>query len=99
MAFTKALGGAAPEAGLRVVGINPGPVATDRLVMLMKKRAQDQLGDAARWPELVTTMPFGRPARPEEIAAAAVFLASDRSGYTSGTILTIDGGLANRNTL
>ena len=96
MAFTRALGGTAPESGLRVVGINPGPVATDRLVTLLKKRAQDRLGDAGRWQELTKSMPFGRPAAPEEIAAMAVFLASDRSGYTSGTIITIDGGIANR---
>ncbi|HWI28382.1 MAG TPA: SDR family oxidoreductase [Stellaceae bacterium] len=96
MAFTRALGGTAPESGLRVVGINPGPVSTDRLVTLLRKRAQDRLGDAERWPELTKSMPFGRPATPEEIAAMAAFLASERSGYTSGTIVTIDGGIANR---
>ena len=96
MAFTRALGGAAPEAGLRVVGINPGPVATDRLVTLLKKRAQDRLGDAGRWQELVKPMPFGRAAKPEEIAAMVAFLASDLSGYTTGTIVTIDGGAAHR---
>jgi NAD(P)-dependent dehydrogenase (short-subunit alcohol dehydrogenase family) len=96
MAFTRALGAAAPDAGLRVVGINPGPVSTDRLVTLLKKRAQDRLGDAERWPELTKTMPFGRPATPEEIAAMAAFLASDRSAYTTGTIVTIDGGNAHR---
>ena len=99
MAFTRALGGNAPAAGVRVVGINPGPVSTDRLVTLLKKRAQDRLGDPARWQELTREMPFGRPATPEEIAAMAAFLASDRSAYTSGTIVTIDGGLANRHTL
>jgi NAD(P)-dependent dehydrogenase (short-subunit alcohol dehydrogenase family) len=96
MAFTRALGAAAPDAGLRVVGINPGPVATDRLVTLLKKRAQDRLGDAGRWQELVKPMPFGRAARPEEIAAMVAFLASDLSGYTTGTIVTIDGGAAHR---
>lgn len=96
MAFTRALGAAAPAAGLRVVGINPGPVATDRLVTLLRKRAQDRWGDPSRWEELVKPMPFGRAARPEEIAAMVAFLASDLSGYTSGTIITIDGGLANR---
>ncbi len=96
MAFTRALGAAAPDHGIRVVGINPGPVATDRLVSLLKKRAQDRLGDAERWRELVKPMPFGRAATPEEIAAMAAFLASDRSGYTTGTIVTIDGGLAHR---
>lgn len=96
MAFTRALGSAAPDQGVRVVGINPGPVATDRLVTLLKKRAQDRLGDAERWRELVKPMPFGRAAKPEEIAAMAAFLASDLSGYTTGTIVTIDGGLAHR---
>jgi len=96
MAFTRALGGASPEAGVRIVGINPGPVSTDRLVTLLRKRAQDRLGDAERWQELVKPMPFGRAATPEEIAAMVAFLASDRSAYTTGTIITIDGGAAHR---
>jgi 3-oxoacyl-[acyl-carrier protein] reductase len=96
MAFTRALGAAAPEAGLRVVGINPGPVATDRHVTLMRKQAQDKLGDSERWRELSKSLPFGRAATPEEIAAMAAFLASDHSAYTTGTIVTIDGGLAHR---
>jgi len=37
-------------------------------------------------------MPFGRPAKPEEIGWAVAFLASERSGYTTGTVLTINGG-------
>ncbi|HKX07147.1 MAG TPA: SDR family oxidoreductase, partial [Stellaceae bacterium] len=96
MAFTRALGAAAPEAGLRVVGINPGPVATDRHVMLMRKQAQDKLGDPERWRELAKGLPYGRAATPEEIAVMATFLASDLSAYTTGTIITIDGGLANK---
>ena len=92
MAFTRALGRAAPADGMRVVGINPGPVATDRLVTLLRARAERELGDAGRWGELTRGMAFGRPAEPEEIAAAVAFLASPRSGYTSGTILTINGG-------
>ena len=92
MAFTRALGRAAPVDGMRVVGINPGPVATDRLVTLLRARAERELGDAGRWQELTRGMAFGRPAEPGEIAAAVAFLASPRSGYTSGTILTINGG-------
>ena len=92
MAFTRALGRAAPADGMRVVGINPGPVATDRLVTLLRARATQQFGDAERWQELTKGMAFGRPATPEEIANAVAFLASPRSGYTSGTILTINGG-------
>ncbi len=92
MAFTRALGRASPADGIRVVGINPGPVATARLEMLLRHRAQEKLGNADRWLELCEDMPFGRPARPEEIADAVAFLCSPRSGYISGTILTIDGG-------
>ncbi len=92
MGFTRALGRQAPADGLRVVAINPGPVATDRLIMLQRDRAAKTLGDAERWRELLSGMPFGRAATPEEIGHAVAFLASPLSGYTSGTILTIDGG-------
>jgi len=92
MAFTRALGKGAPADGLRVVGINPGPVATERLVMLQRDTAAKTLGDPERWSELNKSMPFGRPGAPEEIGYAVAFLASPKSGYTSGTVLTIDGG-------
>lgn len=94
MGFSRALGRQAPQDGLRVVAINPGPVATERLVMLQKDRAAKTLGDAGRWQELFAAMPFGRAATPEEIGQAVAFLASPLSGYTSGTVLTIDGGSA-----
>ena len=96
MAFTRALGGAAPADGIRVLGINPGPVSTDRLTSLYKQRAETLLGDAARYQELFSGMSFGRPATPQEIAWAAAFLVSARSTYTSGCILTIDGGASSR---
>ena len=92
MAFTRALGRAAPADGMRVVGINPGPVATERMQMLLRARAERELGDAERWMELTGAMAFGRPAKPEEIGDAVAFLASPRSGYTTGTILTVNGG-------
>ena len=96
MAFTRALGGASHADGIRVVGINPGPVETDRLVSLHRQMAQTKLGDPERYRELFKDMSFGRPATPEEIANAVAFFASERSAYTSGTILTIDGGQSNR---
>ncbi|MEW6687460.1 MAG: short-chain dehydrogenase/reductase [Pseudomonadota bacterium] len=96
MAFTRTLGGASHADGIRVVGINPGPVATDRLISLYRQMAQTKLGDAERYRELFKEMSFGRPASADEIASAAAFLASERSAYTSGCILTIDGGLAAR---
>jgi NAD(P)-dependent dehydrogenase (short-subunit alcohol dehydrogenase family) len=96
MAFTRALGGASHADGIRVAGINPGPVSTDRLLTLYRQRAETLLGNASRYQELFAEMSFGRPGKVEEIAAAVLFLASERSSYTSGCILTIDGGLSAR---
>jgi len=96
MAFTRAVGGTAPHDGLRVVGINPGPVETDRMVTRLRREAQAQLGDPERWRELTRGMAFGRAATAAEIGNMAAFLASDLSGYTTGTIVTIDGGTSSR---
>lgn len=100
MAFTKALGGKSLTAdGVRVVGINPGPVDTERMPKLLRTRARDWFGDESRWQELLARYPLGRMAKVEEIVDAMLFLASDRSSYTSGTILTIDGGVISRNSI
>jgi NAD(P)-dependent dehydrogenase (short-subunit alcohol dehydrogenase family) len=92
MAFTRAMGGTAPRDGLRVVGINPGPVETDRMLTRLRREAQAQFGDAERWRELTKGYAFGRAATPYEIGWMAAFLASDKSAYTTGTIVTVDGG-------
>lgn len=99
MAFTRAIGGASHRDGIRVIGINPGPVATERLVKLMQKEAGDRFGDVDRWEELTTHLPFARAATSEEISGMVALLASDRSAYTTGTIITIDGGMANGGSL
>ena len=95
-AFSQSLGSASVRDGVRVVALHPGPVATARLVTLMRKKAQDKTGDPENWRDLVKPLPFGRAAQPEEIAAAIVFLASERSGYTSGSVVTIDAGISAR---
>jgi 3-oxoacyl-[acyl-carrier protein] reductase len=95
-AFSQSLGHASVQDGVRVVAIHPGPVATDRLVTLLRKRAKDRTGDPETWRELTKSMPFGRAAAPEEIGAMIAFLASDRSGYTSGSVVTIDAGISAR---
>jgi NAD(P)-dependent dehydrogenase (short-subunit alcohol dehydrogenase family) len=96
MAFTRTLGGASPADGIRVLGVSPGPVATDRLLSLYKQMAATKLGDANRYRELFAGMAFDRPATAEEIAWTVAFAASPRSSYTSGVYLTVDGGAAAR---
>jgi NAD(P)-dependent dehydrogenase (short-subunit alcohol dehydrogenase family) len=96
MAFTSALGGESVNHGVRVLGINPGVVATQRMQELLSRDAQAQLGDAGRWRELTRNRPFGRPAEPQEIADVAAFLVSTRASYVSGTIVTVDGGSTTR---
>lgn len=83
-AFTMSLGSDSHRVGVRIVGVSPGPVATERLLGLQGSVQSS------------TARPFGRAAEPEEIASAVAFLASPRSGYTSGTVLMVDGGLSAR---
>jgi 3-oxoacyl-[acyl-carrier protein] reductase len=95
-AFTQSLGCVSAKDGIRVVALSPGPVETDRLVGLMKKKAKDRTGSEDNWKDLLKPLPFARGASPEEIAAAIAFLASAHSGYTSGSVVTIDAGLSAR---
>ena len=96
MSFTKAIGGRSLDDGIRVVGINPGPVATDRMIKIMKRKAIDMLGDESRWEELFAKYPGKRPATARETADLCAFMASPRAGYITGTVVTIDGGIAAR---
>src|ERR1700720_2577221 len=63
MAFTRAIGGTAPRDNLRVIGINPGPVMTERLITLMRTRAETQASHPERGSRLMKPPTFGRAAR------------------------------------
>jgi NAD(P)-dependent dehydrogenase (short-subunit alcohol dehydrogenase family) len=95
-AFTQSLGCTSAQDGVRVIALSPGPVETERLVGLMKKKAKDRTGSEDNWKDLVKPLPFGRGAHPAEIGAAIAFLASGHSGYTSGSVVTVDAGLSAR---
>lgn len=99
MAFTRALGGRSLDDNIRVIGINPGPVDTERIYTLLKNRAQTELGDKNRYKELLERYPLGRPAYLREVTDLIVFLASFRAGYISGTIITVDGGISSRSSI
>ncbi len=96
--FTKSLGGEAVRYGVRVVGVNPGPVDTPRLAYLHqlaeeKVAAQDL--EAFRR-QRGRNMAYGRPAKVEEISGLVAFLASDRASYLTGEVINIDGGIIAR---
>jgi NAD(P)-dependent dehydrogenase (short-subunit alcohol dehydrogenase family) len=94
MAFTRALGGRSLQHGIRVLGVNPGPVATERIERLLRTRAESMFGDADQYHKLLEKFPRGRAATVDEVANLFVFLASPLSSYTSGAIFTVDGGIA-----
>ena len=74
--------------GIRVNAVSPGPVATPLYGKLGMSDADTDAMAAAK-------IPAGRFGNPSEIAKAVVFLASDKSTYTVGSELVIDGGMSN----
>jgi len=99
MSFTKALGSNSLNDKIRVLGVNPGPVDTERIYKILKNRAKKLYNDEKRYLELLATYPLGRPAKIEEITDLISFLVSDKAGYISGTIITVDGGISSRNSI
>ncbi|MFY9769354.1 MAG: short-chain dehydrogenase/reductase [Xanthobacteraceae bacterium] len=95
-AFSQSLGSVSVRDGIRVISLNPGPVETERLVNLMKKKALDRNGNADNWRELFKPLPFARACAPEEVGAMIAFLVSERCSYNSGSVVTIDAGLSAR---
>ncbi|MBL6457227.1 SDR family oxidoreductase [Belnapia sp. T6] len=89
IAFTEAVGAISPDDNIRVLGLNPGLVATERTAGLMKPSGS--ANDAA-YAHLTANLPFGRMATTDEIADFAAFLVSPRASYCSGTVYTVDGG-------
>jgi 2-hydroxycyclohexanecarboxyl-CoA dehydrogenase len=83
IAFTKSLARETARQGVRANCVCPGPTDTPLFASLPEK-----LRGA-----LVRAIPFGRLARPEEVAQAIHFFASERSGFVTGQVLSVSGGL------
>jgi hypothetical protein len=79
------------DRGIRINTLSPGPTRTPGLVDLAGPDAAQQQG---LLDQLAAQVPLGRVAEADEIAAAAVFLASDDASYVTGIELFVDGGMA-----
>jgi 3-oxoacyl-[acyl-carrier protein] reductase len=80
--------------GVQVNAVNPGPTRTGRWATQMDRLAETSGRSAAAVEaEFCAAIPLGRLSEPEEIARLIVVLASDTAGATTGTSLTIDGGM------
>ena len=75
------------SSGIRVNAICPGAIDTPMLRAAMERRGRDADDVAHR------LSPLGRFGRPDEIAAAVLWLCSDASSFTTGHALTVDGGM------
>ncbi|MEF3405483.1 SDR family oxidoreductase [Agromyces sp. CCNWLW203] len=86
--LTKALANEWAAHGVNVNAVAPGYVATDMNVAIQR--------DPVRHRQISERIPAGRWATPDDIAGAAVFLASDDAAYIHGVVLPVDGGWLGR---
>jgi len=78
------------DRGIRVNTLSPGPIDTP----IIDSQADSKEGADRIRATFASMIPLGRMGRPEELASAALFLASDESSFITGTELSVDGGMA-----
>jgi NAD(P)-dependent dehydrogenase (short-subunit alcohol dehydrogenase family) len=88
LSLTRSLAVEYGPAGVRTNMVSPGSVHTDNITWRMR-----QAKDPAIFEKLARWYPVGRVGKPEDIAAAICFLASDEAGFVNGANLVVDGGL------
>jgi NAD(P)-dependent dehydrogenase (short-subunit alcohol dehydrogenase family) len=94
MLVTAGLAAAYARQGVRVNAVNPGATLTDRLKQGLEAEAKlDGISVEEALARATARVPLGRLARPDEIANAVLFLASERASYVTGAVLALDGAV------
>lgn len=94
MLITAGLAAAYGRQGIRVNAVNPGATLTDRLKQGLEADAKlDGIDPEEALKRATERVPLGRLARPEEIANAVLFLASDCASYVTGAVIAMDGAV------
>lgn len=84
LGMTKSYAREVASRGITVNAVAPGFIDTD-MTEAMPEGAKDKI---------ITGIPMGRTGKPEEVAEAVAFLASEQAGYITGEVLRVDGGMA-----
>ena len=84
LGMTKSYAREVASRGITVNAVAPGFIDTD-MTEAMPEGAKDKI---------VTEIPMGRTGKPEDVAEAVAFLASEQAGYITGEVLRVDGGMA-----
>lgn len=92
-ALTRQLAADFAARGVRVNAVAPGAVRTPLSESQFRARAADEAGFEALLTQVIARYPLPRWGRPEEIAEAILFLATERSSWMTGQILPVEGGL------
>lgn len=84
LGMTKSYAREVASRGITVNAVAPGFIDTD-MTEAMPEGAKDKI---------ITEIPMGRTGKPEDVAEAVAFLASEQAGYITGEVLRVDGGMA-----
>ena len=92
-AWVKTMSGEVAADGVTVNVLAPGTIQTDRVTETTTKRAQQQgISFDAALAQASKEIPAGRLGTPEDFGPTGAFLASDKAGYVTGSMIRVDGG-------